>query len=522
MTSARMPPPDYVKKFRLTELLDEAANECYLAQSQDPCGFFVNHFTLRGGMNVIDNISCREVLDPTGVPTVEVDVVANGRVQSSVAASQCTVIQHPCPTCLAVSQRDGDDNRHNGMGMRNAVDLVHKFVSPKLLGMQLRQTECDRELRAIDGTRNNAKLGTHVVSAVSASVAVAAGSVANRPAFYPMAEEFHSGVGIPRRFYLPTPVVSVMTPPVNAMGRVRVRDVVIVPNPHEYVKVADALNNCGKVVRALGKLLVQKFGDGTDAIGVDGSYTFAGYESLEQMILLVEEAIKEAGLALGRVMQIGLFFDGDLIYNKETQKYQLAEGLELIGPHLTETVVKLVAEHPAIAYLEDVHASTDHVEYKRLSAKLGNQCTIVGGRVYSTLTELAQKGAEEVQSTACMVRLNDVGTVTEVFECARAFLSLPNSSLAVCADVQEAAPTFLADMAVAMGARYLRAGGLMRGERVAVYNRLLVLQEYLEKNEIFSQPPALDAIELPAPPPDTAPAMDAAPEKGKPDKGKKK
>ena len=276
------------------------------------------------------------------------------------------------------------------------------------------------------------------------------------------------------------------------MGKVRVREVCLVAKSQDF-----GFATLQKLTQLLDHIPT-KLDDMTT--NNDGALRYNGYESLPQLVDQVEELMKDCGLASGKDFTIGLVVDASLCFKAESQKYALIEGTDYTGAQVAEILAQLTRDKKNVTYLEDTHHDTDVAEMRRLMSRVGGTVCIAGNNIYGGNIEAVRRGTKELLTNSCVIRMNDCGTVTDAIRVARAFSEYKGSSITVASEGIEGNGAFLADFAVAIGARFIRVGGVGRGEHAAIATRLLELQRDLEASGSLSQQPDLPAIALPPAP----------------------
>ena len=329
----------------------------------------------------------------------------------------------------------------------------------------------DSHIVAFDATKDMSKLGAQMSAAVSLGAAVCAARSLRRPLFLHFASEFHqrSG-GLPKTLFLPRPVVTLFGAEPRWLGRVRLREICLIPDESAVTSCA-SLREFFAAASRIGDEFIKKNSDDLTAHIVDtsGGIRYTNFDSLQHCVEVVEEAIKDAQLVTPAPssLRIGIVVDGSLCFKPETQKYALIEGSEITGGQLAEMIAALCKEKKVISYVEDVHHENDVTEMQRLMARIGDTCVIAGNNVYAGNLDNVTRGIDKKLTNACVVRMNDCGTVSKTMEVARTFLNYKGASVVVAGEAVEGQGAQLADLAVGVGARYIRCGGMLRADHVA-------------------------------------------------------
>src|SRR5881628_3788291 len=397
-------------------------------------------------MTKIESVRAREILDSRGYPTVEATVVvAGGASGTGAVPSGASTGEHE-----AVELRDGDPRRYGGKGVRRAVANVNDVLAPALRGLDAAdQAALDARLVGLDGTENKARLGANALLAVSLAAARAAAAAAGRPLYRALGGE---GATL-----LPVPLMNV----INGV-------------PHGAPSFPEAIRQGVEVYHALRKLL-----DGrglTTAVGDEGGFAPA-LGSHEEALDLLVEAIGAAGLVPGRDVSLALdpaaselASDGGYVFRKSGGKRCAADELIALYERWCDA-------YPIVS-IEDGLGENDWAGWQRLTAALGRRVQLVGDDIFVTNEKLLARGIEQKVGNAILVKLNQIGTVTET-RAAMARAAQAGYRAIVSHRSGETEDAFIADFAVATGAGQIKTGAPCRSERTAKYNRLLAIAEEL-------------------------------------------
>jgi enolase len=417
----------------------------------------------------IHSISALEILDSRGNPTVRVRLaLENGMVTSASVPSGASTGENE-----ALEMRDGDKIRYEGKGVLKAVDNVNRIIAPKLIGMDpTRQAEIDHLLIEMDGTPNKSHLGANAILGISMAVAKA-GAISHDLPLYRY-------LGGPKAMRLPVPMMNILNGGKHADNSVDFQEFMVVPV--SAVTFSEALRYGAETFHALKKIL-KKQGYAT-SVGDEGGFA-PDLKSNEEACELILEAIEAAGYSKGKDIAIALDPAASSFY--EDGVYNLAKSGQ--GKKTSSEMVKLYeswVEKYSIVSIEDGLAEKDWDGFRELTASLGNKIQIVGDDLYVTSTQFITRGIEENATNAALIKLNQIGTVTETIEavdlCRKA-----GWHYIVSHRSGETEDTFLADFAVAMNGGQIKTGSVCRGERIAKYNRLLEIEEELGKTAVYGR-----------------------------------
>ncbi len=416
-------------------------------------------------MPAIEYIVAREVLDSRGNPTVQVDVyLEDGSMGRATVPSGASTGKRE-----ALELRDGDPARYGGKGVLKAVANVNGPIADALLGMEAtEQVEIDKIMIELDNTPNKSNLGANAILGVSMAVAHAAANSLDMPLYAYLG-------GVSARV-LPTPMMNVINGGVHADNPLDIQEFMIVPIGAP--NFAEALRYGAEVFHTLKKTLKDKgFFTG---VGDEGGFA-PQIKSTKEAIQLLISAIEKAGYKPGEDVAIALDSAASELYHDG--KYHI-EGRTLTSSEFIDFYEELLKEFPMIISLEDPLAEDDWDGWVELTERLGNKVQIVGDDIFVTNPEIIQKGIERGIANSVLIKLNQIGTVTETFEAIE--LAHRNGYTAVVSHRSgETEDTTIADLAVAANTGMIKTGSLSRSERIAKYNRLLLIEEMLGDTAIY-------------------------------------
>jgi enolase len=408
-----------------------------------------------------------EILDSRGNPTVRVLVgLDDGSSASASVPSGASTGENE-----AVELRDGDKKRYDGKGTLKAVANVNKTIAPRLAGMDpSRQAEIDRLMIDLDGTPNKAKLGANAILGVSMAVARAAAMAAGLP--------LYAYLGGPGATRLPVPMMNILNGGKHADNSVDFQEFMVMPIGAPTF--AEALRYGAETFHALKKILAKK-GYAT-SVGDEGGFA-PNLKSNEEACEVIVEAVKAAGYKPGRDVAIALDPAASSFY--ENGAYNLAKSGQgkKTSAEMTKMYQQWIAKFP-IGSIEDGLAENDWEGFKAHTAALGDKVQIVGDDLYVTNTRFIQRGIQEKSTNAVLIKLNQIGTVTETVEAIQ-LCRKAGWGFVISHRSGETEDTFMADFAVAMGGGQIKTGSACRSERIAKYNRLLEIETGLGSAAVF-------------------------------------
>ncbi len=424
---------------------------------------------------LIEEVAAREVLDSRGNPTVEVEVFLDGgAVGSAIVPSGASTGAHE-----AVELRDGDAARYGGKGVLNAVRNVNQTIRPELIGSDaVDQVSVDRLLIALDGTPNKGKLGANALLGVSMAVAHAAADAVELPLY-----RYLGGAGARR---LPVPLVNILNGGKHALDSTDFQEFMIASLGAS--SFGEALRWASETFHALGALLHER--GFVTTVGDEGGYA-PSLASNEAAIQLVLEAITRAGYAPGQ--QIAIALDPATTELFADDRYALAkEDRVLTTDQLVDFWADWLERYPIIS-LEDGLAEDDWVGWRSLTARLGDRVQLVGDDLLVTNTQRLGRAIRERAANAILIKLNQIGTVTETIEAIEMAGAAGWRSI-ISHRSGETEDTTIADLAVALNTGQIKTGSVSRSERIAKYNRLLRIEEELGEAAEYAGRAAFQAL----------------------------
>lgn len=416
-------------------------------------------------MSIITDVFGREILDSRGNPTVEVEVHTESGAwgRAAVPSGASTGEFEACEL------RDDDPRRYGGKGVRQAIANVNGPIAEALLGADaLEQAVVDRTLIDLDGTPNKTKLGANAILGASMATARAGAAFVDLPLFQYLG-------GVSARL-LPTPMFNILNGGAHADSGLDIQEFMVVP--FGLPTFAEALRAGAEIYQALKKELKRR-GLAT-AVGDEGGFA-PRLASNEEALAVVVEAIAAAGYEPGK--NVGVALDPAASSFFKNGKYKM-EGKELDAGAVIDIYERWVEKYPILS-LEDGLAEEDWAGWRDLTARLGDRIQVVGDDIFVTNIGRLRRGIEEGIANAILIKLNQIGTVTETF----AAIELARRAGYACVISHRSGETedaFIADFAVAAGTGQIKAGAPARSERLAKYNQLLRIEAVLGKGAQFA------------------------------------
>jgi enolase len=421
-------------------------------------------------MPFIREVYAREVLDSRGNPTVEVEVYTESEgFGRAIVPSGASTGEHE-----AVELRDNDKNRYLGKGVLQAVENVNEVIAPEIIGMNVfDQVGIDKLLIELDGTENKGKLGANAILGVSMAVARAAADLSGLPLY-----NYLGGFNAKE---LPTPMMNILNGGSHADNNVDFQEFMIMPvgapSFKEAIRMgAEVFHNLKKVLKGKGL---------NTAVGDEGGFA-PNLGSNEEAILVILEAIKNAGYVPGKDVYIAMDVASSEFYDADKKKYVLAGegGKEFTSKELVHFYEGLVDKYPIIS-IEDGLDENDWEGWKYLTEVLGKKVQLVGDDLFVTNTKRLAKGIELGVANSILIKVNQIGTLTETFE-AIEMAKKAGYTAVVSHRSGETEDTTIADIAVALNAGQIKTGSMSRTDRIAKYNQLLRIEDELGDTAVYN------------------------------------
>jgi enolase len=411
----------------------------------------------------------REVLDSRGNPTVEAEVgLDGGALGRAIVPSGASTGEHE-----ALELRDGDAKRWLGKGVSKAVDHIRDVIAPTLIGMDASdQAAVDAALIQLDGTPLKSNLGANAILGVSMAVARAAALAHDLPLY-----RYLGGAGA---VTLPVPLMNIINGGAHADNNLDIQEFMIAPAGFE--RFEDALRAGVETFHHLKKLLSSR-GKATN-VGDEGGFA-PSLDSADDALSIILEAIGKAGYEPGKQIFLALDVAASELFDKKKGTYTYAAQQRKSGD-LVEMYAKWTEKYPIVS-IEDGLAEDDWDGWKALTDKLDGKCQIVGDDLFVTQTARLRKGLEGGIANSILVKLNQVGSVSETLECVRTAQHHGYTAI-ISHRSGETEDAFIADLAVATNAGQIKTGSASRSDRIAKYNQLLRIADQLGDEARFAGP----------------------------------
>jgi enolase len=413
----------------------------------------------------ISSVKAREVLDSRGNPTVEVDVVADGVLGRAIVPSGASTGERE-----AIELRDGDKGRYLGKGVLKAVENVNAVIGPRLKGMDATQQKMIDEIMVeMDGTPVKSKLGANALLAVSMATARAACAALKKPLY----DYLSAGKGVT----LPVPFMNVVNGGAHADNTVDFQEFMIVPQ--KFPSFREALRAGVEIFHTL-KSILKKKGYSTN-VGDEGGFA-PNLKTIDEVLDTLMEAIGKAGyegkvkLALD-VAASELWNDGKYVFKKSDKSVKSSE-------QMGDLYEAMCSKYPVIS-IEDGLGENDWAGWKQLTGRLAKKCQLVGDDLFVTNTAILKKGIAEGIANAILIKVNQIGTLTETIDAVRMAQEAKYGAM-ISHRSGESEDSTIADLAVALNAGMIKTGSASRTDRMAKYNQLLRIEEELGSRARFA------------------------------------
>lgn len=408
-------------------------------------------------MSKIKNVYAREILDSRGNPTVEVEVT----LESGIMAMASVPSGASTGKNEALELRDNDKNRYHGKGVLKAVSNVNNIIRPKLIGKDsLNQKEIDTIMLELDGTESKSVLGANAILGVSLANLKASALYQNKELYTILGNDYS----------MPKCMMNILNGGAHASNKLDFQEFMIVPNKEEY---RENLRMGSEIFNTLKSILKEK--DLLCGVGDEGGFAPL-IDNATEALELIKDAIEKSGYELGKDINIALDVAASEFYDESANTYIL-EGKNYNKEELVKYYEELVSKYHIIS-IEDGMAEEDYEGWKLLTERLSN-IQLVGDDLFVTNKRLLQKGIDLGIANAILLKLNQIGTVTETLETIK--LARENNYKTIISHRSgETEDNYIADFAVGLNLGQIKTGSMSRGERLSKYNRLLRLEEQIK------------------------------------------
>ena len=420
-------------------------------------------------MSIIQSIHGRQILDSRGNPTVEVEVeLMDGSIGRAAVPSGASTGAHE-----AWELRDGDKSVFMGKGVLKAVENINGEIGDSLIGMDaVNQREIDAIMRELDGTPNKSRLGANALLGVSLATAKAAAACVQLPLY-----RYLGGTGA---HILPAPMMNIVNGGQHADNSVDVQEFMVMPLGFETF--SDGLRAGVEIFHHLKKVLSGR--ELNTAVGDEGGFA-PDLGSNQEALDLIMEAISQAGYTAGEQIFIALDVAATEFYDAKTKTYTI-DGKKLSGPDMVGFLANWAAKYP-ICSIEDGCAEDDWESWKLLTETLGSKVQLVGDDLFVTNVERLQRGIDEGIANSILIKVNQIGTLTETIEAIQ--LAARNGYTSISSHRSgETEDSFIADLAVGLSTGQIKTGSASRSDRMAKYNQLLRIEEELGAQAAYGGP----------------------------------
>ena len=413
--------------------------------------------------SIIKKISAREILDSRGTPTIEVEVMMGSeRAVASVPSGTSKGIHE------SIELRDGDTGRYLGLGVTKAVSKVSRIIAPQLKGMDgLDQSAIDTALIDLDGTSRKSRLGANTILGVSIAVCKAAAKNVGLPLF-----QYISKRKV-RNIALPTPLMNVINGGKHAGNDLTLQEFMIIPTG--AAKFSEGLQMCVEVYHNLRTHLVKQYGNAAINVGDEGGYAPPLRRTQEALDCLVK-AVETSGYALGKEIRLGLDAASSTFYREN--KYFI-DGRILGRDNLIDYYLKIIDDYDILSIEDPLHED-DFEGHALLNTRTKDGVIIIGDDLFTTNPKRITKGITSESCSGLLLKPNQIGTLTEAMAASELCMNA-QYKVVVSHRSGDTNDSFIADLAVGIGAHGIKAGAPARGERVSKYNQLLRIEERLGK-----------------------------------------
>ena len=414
-------------------------------------------------MSEIVGVNAREILDSRGNPTVEVDIVLESGAYGRAAV----------PSGASTGQREAlelrdKEKRFSGKGVRKAVKNVQEKIAPKVIGIEAgRQVYIDDLMIRLDATKNKGKLGANAILGVSLAIAKAAAMESDLPLY-----RYIGGVGASE---LPVPMMNILNGGEHADNNLDIQEFMVMPAGASCF--SEALRMGTEIFHSLKGLLKSK--GLSISVGDEGGFA-PDLGSNEEAIVLIMDAIKKAGYKAGKDVFIALDVAASELYSKGKYRF---DGKDVDSGRLIDFYAGLIEKYPVIS-IEDGLSENDWKGWEAMTSEIGEKVQIVGDDIFVTNKEIFSKGIEKGIGNSILIKLNQIGTLTETLE-AIEMAKRAGYTAVVSHRSGETEDTTIADLAVAMNTGQIKTGSLSRTDRVVKYNRLLRIEEELGESAVY-------------------------------------
>ncbi len=423
----------------------------------------------------IKNVHAREIVDSNGVPTISTEIeilsgeIGRGDVPSGASTGKTEVIEI----------RDGDKDRYNGKGVLKAVEIVNTKIKELLVGKEFTsQREFDQLLIDEDGTKLKKNLGGNSILSCSMAFARAVSSSFGLPLYQYLGMTYWEKEYDEKNFKVPTPQILMMEGAKHGNWATDIQEYMLVPNMKKFGTFSEVLRVSTEIFHTLHDILDER--GYSVGLGLEGAYAPQELKSNEEAFEIIVEAIKKSGFKPKDDFKLALDLAASEFYDEDNDKYNLkSEGRELAKEEWVDLQREWYSKYPMVS-IEDPLYEDDWDAWVEFTKEFGDKYMVVGDDLLTTNTKRIEKGINEKAMNSVLIKLNQIGTVSETLDAIR--MSVENDMGAIISHRSgETNDDFIADLVIATPAQYCKFGAPSRGERVVKYNRLLEIEETLQR-----------------------------------------
>lgn len=419
-------------------------------------------------------LSSYQILDSRGNPTIEIKLIDKltgktlGKGSSPSGAS--------CGSTEVCELRDNIQNCYNGKSVYKAIQNVNDTLNKKMVLTNKTITDltyCDNQFIKADDTKMKTNLGGNTSTALSFCIADVASNIQGKEMYEYIKEHYHF---ITLDLHLPTPMVNIINGGKHGVTEdLKIQGFMIFAN--EALSLGNKIRIYCEVYHSLKEILVSKYGDQAKSIGDEGGFCPPIYTA-DEALTVIEDAIEKSNYEVGKDVFIALDCAASEFYSQDTELYEIEKGRFITGDQLITYYEDLINKHPALKSIEDGFHEKDYTSWKKFTQLFGKKIMVVGDDLFTTNPEIIDRGLVEKWANTLLLKVNQIGTITEAIQASKMMMS-KNNNVIVSHRSGETNHAYIVDIAVGIGAKYLKIGSPCRGERVAKFNRLIEIENKL-------------------------------------------
>lgn len=417
-------------------------------------------------MSTITHVYAREILESRGLPTVECSIwLDTGQMVTATAPSGTSKGKYE-----AVELRDGDPNRMNGQGVLTAVNNINTIIGPQLIGQDpTNQTELDQMMVNLDGTANKSNLGANAMIAVSIALVKAGAAASNLPVYYYIFQKYQ----LTNQLIMPSCIYTIINGGAHGADNLDIQEFQIIPASH--LDYQNSLNIAVTLYAKLEEVLIIK--GAVHSVGLVGGFTPNLFNNTDALEILIE-TIKASPFTFAQDVFFGCDISASSFF--ESGKYTLKDKSQPYSPEDLLDYYKALRSNYHVFYIEDPYQEDDWKHWQKITSELGSTTMIAADSLLSAAADKSTKAISEKVANTAVIKPNQLGTISETIQLVHQ-VKQADWQVVMSHRSGETDDTFIADLAVGLGANYVRFGPPSRGERVAKYNRLLEIDQQLRQ-----------------------------------------